>query len=54
MDVERVNMYKFAEVANTPWHHATLSSGDCILIPAGAQKIVKRRFGCQKRNWFIK
>lgn len=35
MDVERVNMYKFPEVANTPWHHATLTSGDCILIPAG-------------------
>ena len=36
MDVDRVNMYKFPEIANTPWHHATLTSGDCILVPAGA------------------
>nr|XP_022304685.1 lysine-specific demethylase 8-like [Crassostrea virginica] len=35
MDVDRVNMYKFPEIANTPWHHATLTSGDCILVPAG-------------------
>lgn len=51
MDVERVNMYKFPEVANTPWHHATLTSGDCILIPAGAQTICLRIIGGQNKNW---
>ncbi|XP_048730421.1 uncharacterized protein LOC125647690 [Ostrea edulis] len=35
IDVDKVNMFKFTDVSTTPWNHATLTSGDCILIPAG-------------------
>ncbi|XP_061197924.1 uncharacterized protein LOC133206000 [Saccostrea echinata] len=35
IDVDKVNMFKFTDVSRTPWNHATLLSGDCILIPAG-------------------
>lgn len=35
LDVERINMFKFKGVAQTPWTWATLKPGDCMFVPAG-------------------
>jgi len=35
MDMDRVNMFKYADIAHVPWTWSTLRAGDCIFIPAG-------------------
>jgi len=35
LDMDRINMFKYADITHVPWTWSTLRAGDCIFIPAG-------------------
>lgn len=35
IDMDRVNMFKYEDIAKVPWTWSTLRAGDCIYVPAG-------------------
>lgn len=35
LDMDMISVFKFPDISHTPWNHATLRQGDCIITPAG-------------------
>ena len=33
VDVDRVDLKKYSNLANIPWHYAKMEAGDCLYIP---------------------